>query len=118
MKYAFLLSGIIEIVGGIICYVKPDFIAPIDGSVIFRLYAINALVLGLLNIFLYVHYEENKFFKNCFLAMMFFHAAISVIVYSAAPTSITFQLPATLAHLALFVIFFLSYMKDLKPDTP
>ena len=48
--------------------------------------------------------------------MMFFHGAVAMMTYGFKNTALTYPLGAVLFHLALFVLFFIMYMRDLKPD--
>jgi len=116
MKYAFLISGIIEVLGGLACYLYPDLIYQQGPAYLMQLYALCALVLGLINLIVFHFYEESKLTKFIFLAMMFFHGAVAMMTNGAHTDLITYKLPATVTHLILFLVFLLTYMKDLKPD--
>jgi len=115
MKWAFLISGLLELVGGLICYFNPNLIFEGHTLYLSRLYAISALVLGIISLSLYFNYEDSKRVKAIFLALMFFHGAVAMITYGTSD-GITYQSEATITHLAVFVVFFIGYMKDLKPD--
>lgn len=115
MKFAFLLSAVIEICGGLIMYLKPSLMFDTDFIVYAKLYATAAVVLGFVNMFAFLHYEKNVFFKKLFLSMFGFHGALSFICFGMPVSSMNMRLEATLLHLACFVVFFITYMKNIEP---
>ncbi len=119
MKYALLISGLVELSGGIVLYLFPHLIVnPIQSNLaIFKLYGLSAIIIGLINLFAYRHYEETRFFKILFLLMFFFHGAIAMICYGIAQDSFTKNSFAIVTHLILFGIFLFTYLKDLKPNS-
>lgn len=116
MKYAFLISGLLEIVGAMICYFNPDLLYMEAPGYLIRLYGLAALVLGIINLLFYSNFNSSQFFRSAYITMMFFHGAIAMMTYGSPPAGITHQTGAVLTHLALFVIFLIFYMKDLRPD--
>ena len=116
MKYAFLISGILELFGAFICYFMSDILYMSGPGFLTRLYGINALVLGIINLVCFFHYDESKKIRMFFLTMMFFHGAVAMMTYGTKDHNITYHLGAVLSHLGVFVVFLLTYMKDLKPD--
>jgi len=115
MKLALLIGGIVELLGGIICYFSPDtiFLSP-DGTA--TLYGLAAAVIGLLCLFLYRDYSENRLTKSCYLLIMFFHAAIALFLNGNE--ILTYNLGGKITHGVLFAVFLIGYMSDLKPDNP
>jgi len=119
MKYALLLSGIVELVGGIIVYFFPSLIFNISyNSVsVLNIYGLMASIIGIINIYGFLHFDENKFFRILFMCMMFFHGALSLILFRFSDKIITYALGATICHLSIFAFFVLSYLKAVKPDS-
>ncbi len=116
MKIALLISGIIEILGGMICYFNPELLFSNGNPMLYRMYGLSAAVIGMLTVLLYRFYAESKLHRLSFMTLMFFHGALSMIMYSSSPEFIDYKLGGTLTHLLLFVIFMMGYLKDLKPD--
>lgn len=116
MKYAFLVSSIIELLGGLFVYFYPELVFS-ETHYLSKLYGILAVFLGIITIFCFVHYSENTFFRKVFLTLMGFHAIIAFTCYSIPAESWHLQLSATLTHLGVFVFFVMTYLKDVKPDT-
>lgn len=117
MKYAFLVSAIIEICGSIVMYLKPDLMFGLDFVVYSKFYAMAAFVLGVMNLFAFLHYEKNAFFKKLFLLMFGFHGALSFLSFGMPESYMNLRLEATLTHLACFVVFFITYMKDVGAES-
>jgi len=116
MKYAFLVSGIVEILGGFVFYFYPELMFGIDLTGVHKLYGLAALVIGSVCIFSFQHYENNRFFKKVFLVFMGFHAALAMLCFGMPISILTLKIEATLTHLLCFVVFFTTYMKDVKPE--
>ncbi len=116
MRVVFLISGIVEIVAAFICYLHPNVLYENATPYLMKLYGINALVLGIINILLYRYYQTTDLIRKIFLSMMFFHGAIAMMTYGFKATKLTYPIGVILTHLALFILFFIMYMKDLKPD--
>lgn len=116
MKYALLLSGIVEVLGGLVVYFSPILAFPSMSVEAAHMYGLAAMVIGLINIFAYKSFGANPIFKHIFLSMMFFHAAVSFIIYSAPQGFISHKIGGILVHLSLFLVFTFTYLKDLKPD--
>jgi len=118
MRWAFLISAIVELIGGVILYLYPGLIFENPPVVANKLYAVAACTIAIFNFSCYSMGPDMKIWKNAVLAMMFFHASISMICYSAPSEIIPVHIQACLTHLAMFIVFFISYMKDLKPESP
>ena len=116
MKNAFLVSGIIELIGAYLCYFVPDFIYEGGPAYLLRLYGLGALTLGVMCIMIYKHYSKTRLTKVLYLSIMFFHGAVAMMTYGTHADNLTYQLPIILTHLAVFVIFFIFYMKNIEPD--
>lgn len=116
MKWALLLSGIIELIGACLCYFAPHLVYDNGSPYLVKLYGLSALVLGIINLLLYVYYSETKLVKLIYLAMMFFHGAVAMMTYGSASAAISYPLGTTLTHLGVFVVFLFGYMNDVKPD--
>lgn len=113
MKWAFLLSGIIELLGGIITYQKPMMLFT-DYSSTHQFYGLALLVLGIINILCFRFYEESGLTRAIFLSMMFFHAVVAILSYKG--NGLSYQSGAIATHLGLFAFFVVIYMQNLKPD--
>jgi len=113
MKNAFLISGIVEILGALVFYFYPDLMFEIDLTGVHKLYGLAAFVIGLINVFCFQHFEHNPFFKKVFLLLMGFHAALAMLCYGMPISILSLKIEATLTHLLCFVVFFITYMKDL-----
>ena len=119
MKYALLISGLVELLGGILVYFNPDilFSNVLNHATIFKMYGLLAFILGMINIMAYKHYSENRIITIIFLSMMFFHAAVAFLVYADRLNLFHHQQLACVLHLFIFCVFLGTYLKDLKPDT-
>ena len=116
MKIALLISGIIELLGGIVCYLHPELLFSQGNPMLYRMYGLSASVIGIITILLFRFYAENKLHRLSYITLMFFHGALAMIIYSSSPEFINYKLGGTLTHLLLFVIFLMGYLQDLKPD--
>lgn len=116
MKWAFLISGIIELIGSFICYIYPDLIYQGGSLYMMQLYGLAALTLGIINILAFINFEESKLVKALALSMMFFHAAVAMKTYGIKSDNITYQNEAIITHLILFLTFLVGYMNSIKPD--
>lgn len=116
MKYAFLASTIIELIGGIVTYFYPELIFD-EAHYLGKMYGIIAVTLGVISLYCFLHYAENIFFRKIFLTLMGFHAIIAFTCYSIPVEVWSLQLGGTLTHLGVFVFFVMAYLKDVKPDT-
>lgn len=116
MRWALLLSGILEILGATACYFMPQFIYTGGPDYLIKLHGLSALVLGIISLVLYAHFSKERIVKLIYLALMFFHGAVAMMTYGSVSEAIPYPLGATLTHLAVFIIFFIGYMKDLTPD--
>lgn len=115
MKWALLLSGLVELIGGIICYFYPGLLYSAY-HISIDLFGLNAMVMGILNILAYKFYVDNSFFKFFSLAMMFMHGALAMVCYRIDPLVFPFQLGGMLTHLAIFIVFLISYLNNVKSD--
>ncbi|MBT8232071.1 MAG: hypothetical protein HKO66_07875 [Saprospiraceae bacterium] len=111
MRIALLVSGILELIGGMIIYFKPDLIFANTYTPTAKFFGLAAFVIGMINIFSYQEFNESPVFKKIFLTMMGYHAAIAMICFGMSPKIMHYTLEATLTHLACFVLFFIMYMK-------
>lgn len=116
MRLAFLLSAVIEIIGGFFVYFYPNLIFE-AGHPFLKMYGIIAVILGILCLQCFIYFESNTFFKKVFLTLMGFHAVVAFACFSISPDAWPLQLYATLTHLGVFVFFVMGYLKDLKPDS-
>lgn len=116
MRWAFLISAVVEMCGAVIMYFYPEWVFAETPYVLNKFYGIAASVISVFNFSLYRYESHSGIWKNAVLAMMFFHAALAMVCYGAPNTILTMKTGACLTHLGLFVLFFMSYMKDLKPD--
>ena len=118
MRWAFLISTILELVGGLVFYLYPGLIFENPPLVANKLYAVAAITVAIFNFSCYKLGPDTAIWKNAVLAMLFFHAAVAMICFSAPAEIIPVHMQACLTHLAMWVLFFISYMKDLKPESP
>lgn len=112
MKYAFLVSGIVEIIGGFVFYFYPELMFNIDLTGVHKLYGLAALTIGSMCIFCFQHFEQNRLFKKMFLLVMGFHAALAMLCFGMPLSILSLKIEATLTHLLCFVVFFITYMKE------
>lgn len=117
MKWAFLLSGILEIIGGLLCYFYPEVIFS-QLHILTSIFGIAIVVLGIINIFCYRHYNENQFFRTVYISMMGYHAIVAMTCHGLHQGDWQYAKQAAYTHLVLFIIFIFFYLKDVKPDTP
>jgi len=115
MKWVFLISGIIELVGAILTYLHPQLLFT-EYAGLHQFYGITVLVLAFINLLCFKFYEPSPLVRAIFMCMMFFHAVIAVLSYSS--TGLVMQTGAIATHLGLFILFVFFYMQGLKPDTP
>ena len=117
MKNAFLISGLVEIVGAIVVYFNAEAIFPDSGYLLSKMYGIAAFVLGMISfLFWRKPDQDSELYKQVFLCFMFFHAALAFSSYATPLEIFPLKLGSTLTHLFVFVVFFISYMNGLKPD--
>ncbi len=116
MRIAFLISGLAELIAAIICYSAPNFIFENSTPYLLKLYGVNALVMGIINLLLFHYYEPSELVRKICLAMMFFHGAVAMMTYGFKNSELIYPHGAVLLHLALFIVFLIMYMRDLKPD--
>lgn len=116
-KWAFLFSGIIEIIGAIIIYFKPNLIFhnELDIDIIYRLYSIALVTIGMICLFIAKNYAKNPMADAIFLIIMFFHATISMMTYTASTNIIQQPIHASLTHGLLFLVFVMAYLNDIEP---
>jgi len=114
MKWALLISGIVEIIGALTLYMTPELIFSLQEGqhIISKFYGLTMLIVGLLNVFAYASFESTPFFKRIFLAMMGFHGALAMMCYSAPSIQFPYHTQATVTHGILFCLFVLGYLKD------
>jgi len=114
MKWALLISGIVELVGAIVLYFSPSLIFVIqeDIHVLFKFYAITMAVVGILNVFAYLSFQKTKFFKQVFLTMMGFHGALAMLSYGSPDAQFPLSLYGSITHGFVFVLFFIGYLKE------
>ena len=119
MKYALLISGIVELIGGLIVYFHPALVFNIELSqlTIFKMYGLIATVIGLINIMTFKHFTESRIITIIFLCMMFFHAAVTFLLFADRQDILHHKQIAIYLHLIIFLIFLVSYLRGLKPDS-
>jgi len=117
MKYALLISAVVEILGGLVLYFAPHLVIE-SGSYLTKIYSISALTIGLICLYSFIYYENNKLIKATYLVLMFFHAAIGMMTYGDRSDAINNPQAAVIVHIGVFVILLLGYLKDIKPDSP
>ncbi len=112
MKWAFLISGIVELLAGIITYQNPAMLF-IEVQSTYQFYGLSISVLGITNLLCFKYYHDQGLCRSIYLSMMFFHAVVAILSYRAS--GLIYPKEALATHLGLFVLFVLMYMKDLKP---
>ena len=117
-KWAFLFSGIVEVIGAIIVYFKPNLIFhnELNVEIIYRLYAIALITIGMLCMLVVKNYAKNPLTDAIFLTIMFFHATITIMTYSADTNIMQQPIHASLTHGLLFLVFVIAYLNDVKPQ--
>jgi len=117
MRWALLIGAIVEIIGSLVVYFAADLIFTIDiQTLVYRFYGLTLFIVGLINIFLYKAEIDPKTFKQVYLTMMGFHAALSIMCHSAPSVQFPFYREASISHGIIFAIFLFFYMKDIKAD--
>ncbi len=116
MKWAFLISGIVELIGSFICYTSPELVYQGGSAYMMQLYGLAALTLGIINILVFTNFEESKLTKTLGISMMFFHAAVAMKTFGIKSDNITYQNEAIITHVILFLLFLVGYMNGIKPD--
>lgn len=114
MKWALLISGVIELIGAIILYFSPLLIFSIQEAshVLFKFYAMTMAVVGLLNVFAALSFQKSKFFKQVFLTMMGFHGALAMLCYGSPDSQFPLSLYGSITHGVLFALFLIGYLKE------
>ena len=112
MKLSLLISGIIETIGALIVFFAPHYIYSSEFHIAFKLYGLTMFILGLINLFAYFSFQNNKFFKQIFLSMMGFHGALAMMCYSAPDLQFPLHIQGAICHGVIFAIFVFGYMKD------
>ena len=117
MKYGLLLSGVVEIIGGIIVFFASDLILPSNAAALplVKMYGLLAVVVGFINYQAYIHFDGHALARKIFMAMFFFHGALAMMCFRMDTSIMKYPLAATLTHLALFVVLLMAYLKDVKP---
>ncbi|MDA8693122.1 hypothetical protein N9L92_03600 [Saprospiraceae bacterium] len=117
-KWALLISGIVEVSGAIILYFNPNLIFQSDIPIflIYKLYALTLFVVGLISLLTARHYREDDYSRHIFLCMMFLHAAVSMMTYTANYDELVQPLQASITHGILFILFVFAYLSDIKKD--
>jgi len=115
MKWAFLISGIVELLGGLISYFYPIFLYD-ESTYLSQLMGLLAFVLGVINLLFFRYYEESALLRKVFVALLFYHGALPLICYKIPSSVWTQHMMATYLHLAVFIFFVIVYLKDVKPD--
>lgn len=115
-KWALLVSGIVEVTGAIIIYFNPEMIFQDDIPIqmIYRLYAITMLIVGLICLLTARHYLDNQLTSHIFLTIMFFHAVITTMLYTADNSEVIQPTQSSITHGILFIMFLFAYLSDVK----
>lgn len=116
MKFAFLISGIIELIGAAVCSFFPDLIFLGTAPLVSKMYGLSAAVIGIMSLLAFRHFSPLPLFRHLIVLLMFFHGALAMLCYNARPELIPHHLPATIVHLALFVLLLFGYMNGVKPE--
>ncbi|NNE25235.1 MAG: hypothetical protein HKN09_00200, partial [Saprospiraceae bacterium] len=113
MKYGLLISGLVEILGGIIVFFASNLVIPDNAAALplVKMYGLLAFVVGFINFQAFLQYDDNPLARKVFMAMFFFHGAIALMCYRMDHSVIKYPLAATLTHLALFVVLLMAYLK-------
>lgn len=115
MKWAFLFSGLIEFIGGIVSYMYPDLIFR-DNHILSDIFGLNAIVVGIINLILFRYFEKSTAFKFIALAMMFMHGGQAMICYRAIAEQFPYHMGGMITHLLLFIVFLVCYMQQIEPQ--
>jgi len=115
MKLAFLVCGIIELIGAAACSFFPTLIFAETAPLISKMYGLSASVIGIVSLLAYRDFSPAPLFRHLLVLMMFFHGALAMLCFKASAALIPYHLPATIVHLAMFVILLFGYMSNVKP---
>lgn len=120
MKPILYIHALIEVIGGVIFYIAPQYIIynQIEQSTLFmtKIYGILAVIFGLVSMEVARSFQYTGFFKRVFLIIMGFHVLIGFCCfgfYRAGAISIG----AMATHLVVCVGMMIMYFRDLPQFT-
>jgi len=115
-KWSLLIGGIVEVSGAIILYFNPElvFSPDIGAFILYRLYAVAILVIGIISLLTVKHYREDDMTRHLYMSIMFMHAAITLMTYTADNSVLMHPLQASMTHGILFIMFVVGYLTDIK----
>ena len=114
-----LLNAIIELTGGIILILYPEFLlggAQMDNLEInlSKMYGIAATIIGLFSYILFRFCESDLVIKYSSLAIIAFHLILSFHLYGMLKVSILKEPHAMITHIVITVLFGFIYLKNVK----
>lgn len=121
MKKIFLINALLEMAGGIVLSLRPEWLLlhsepEIQGVVIAKLYAILAFCFGLSSYVVYKNFRPSKMFRHLALIIMIFHLVVSFHMYGAYMSGVTPSNAAFILHLCIAILCLFFYMNDKTPE--
>ena len=115
-KWSLLIGGIVEVSGAIILYFNPEFVfsPDIGAFILYRLYAVAILVIGIISLLTVKHYRDDDMTRHIYMSIMFMHVAITLMTYTADNSVLLQPLQASITHGILFIMFVVAYLSDIK----
>ena len=113
MKWGFLLSFLVETFGAVFFYFQPHLLVTDAPQEITKLYALAAFSFGFINFLCYKNFEYNLLIKHLYLVTMFFHAAVSFLLFSANEINMPLKTGAVVLHLGVFIFLTMCYLKNI-----
>ena len=115
MRWAILMSGIIELLGGTLIYLYPQLIFQSDKLYLSGLYGIAAMTIGAINLLVFKFYQQSpNLSRSIVITMMGFHGIVSIYISKVSMDFMPLKSQASATHLLLFVIILMCYLKDKK----
>lgn len=112
MKWAFLIGGIIELLGAVLLLLQPEWVFVGVFVSMGRLYGSAVLFIGFIHLIGFLHFSEERIVRLLFIACMGYHAAVSFVCKGLSMEILREPSKASLTHLICFIIFFIFYMKE------
>ena len=116
MKTILYFHALLEVIGGVLFYVAPQYIllSDIDQSALFmtKIYGIMAVIFGLVSLEIARSWEHNGFNKRIFLIIMGLHLLIGFCCYGFYRAD-AISIGGTVTHIGLCLAMVAMYFVDL-----
>ena len=114
-----LLNAIIELMGGIVLIMYPEFLVSGDRMDnlelnLSKMYGIGVSCIGLLSYLLYRFCESDVLIKYTSLTVIVYHVIISFHLYGMYRAAILKEPHAIITHVVITVLFTFIYLKNIK----